>query len=235
MTKPMPTGCIKQQNSPPSWLEFNLLIETFSLDDKIGHLFLVDIEFDEKNATEKQFLYNEIFPPVIEKDKTIEANERSIYQLLELYSETFDGKPRSYRCTKKSHATMFPKNFIPLYLEDLCFLIKRAGWIVTKIYSHFTFEQDAFKKDFVLKNQKSRQNAKNSIEKDFWKLMNNANFGNDCRNNANNTKFEPIIDEINEISYIKKYYNLFDQKVSNFIKSEILEKEIEDNYNNEMS
>ena len=93
MTKPMPTGCIKQQNSPPSWLEFNLLIETFSLDDKIGHLFLVDIEFDEKNATEKQFLYNEIFPPVIEKDKTIEANERSIYQLLELYSETFDGKP----------------------------------------------------------------------------------------------------------------------------------------------
>ena len=65
--------------------------------------------------------------------------------------------------------------------------------------------------------------------------MNNANFGNDCRNNANNTKFEPIIDEINEISYIKKYYNLFDQKVSNFIKSEILEKEIEDNYNNEMS
>ena len=57
--------------------------------------------------------------------------------------------------------------------------------------------------------------------------MSNANFGNDCRNNANNTKFEPIIDEINEISYIKKYYNLFDQKVSNFIKSEILEKEIE--------
>ena len=60
--------------------------------------------------------------------------------------------------------------------------------------------------------------------------MNNANFGNDCRNNANNTKFEPIIDEINEISYIKKY-NLFDSKISNFVKSEILENEIEENYN----
>ena len=234
MTKPMPTGCIKQ-NLPPTWLKFNTLLETHNVDDKIGHLFIVDIEFDEKNATEKQFLYNEIFPPIIEKNKTIEANERSIYQLLELYSETFDNKPRSYRCTSKSHATLFPKKFIPIYLEDLSFLIKRAGWIVTKIYSHFTFEQDSFKKDFVLKNQKSRQNAKNNIEKDFWKLMNNANFGNDCRNNANNTKFEPIIDEINEISYIKRYYNLFDSKISNFVNSDNLKGEIEQNYISKIS
>ena len=65
--------------------------------------------------------------------------------------------------------------------------------------------------------------------------MNNANFGNDCRNNANNTKFEPLIDEINEISYIKKYYNLFDSKISNFVNSEILENEIEENYNRKIS
>ena len=38
--------------------------------------------------------------------------------------------------------------------------------------------------------------------------MNNANFGFDCRSNTNNTKFEPIIDEIGEITYIKKYYNV---------------------------
>ena len=31
--------------------------------------------------------------------------------------------------------------------------------------------------------------------------MNNVNFGCDCRDNA---KFEPIIDEISEIAYIKK-------------------------------
>ena len=32
-------------------------------------------------------------------------------------------------------------------------------------------------------NQVSRQNAKTKIEKDFYKLMNNSNFGNDCKNN----------------------------------------------------
>ena len=75
-------------------------------------------------------------------------------------------------------------------------------------------------------NQKFRQNAKNDIEKNFYKLMNNANFGFDCRNNANNLKFEPLIDEINEFTYIKKYYNLLDTKIEKFVSSEILEKNI---------
>ena len=50
-------------------------------------------------------------------------------------------------------------------------------WNVTKICLHYSFEQSHFKRDFVLMNQKSRQNTKNAIEKDFFKLMNNANFG----------------------------------------------------------
>ena len=61
--------------------------------------------------------------------------------------------------------------------------------------------------------------------------MNNTNFGYDWRNNANNGKFEPIIDEVNEITYIKKYYNLFDSKISNFVNSDVLEQEIEQNLN----
>ena len=225
MMKPMPIGCIREYNSP-SWLTFNLLPENVLLDDPIGHLFVVDIEFNQKNKTKKEFLYNEILPPIIEKQKVLDSNKRSVYELLELFDETTENKPKSFRCTAKSHATMFPKKFILLYLEDLRFLIKRAGWIVTKLYSHFTFEQDCFKKEFVLSNQKWRQNAKNDIENFFYKLMNNANFGFDCRNNANNTKFEPKIDEIGEITYIKKYYILFDSQGANFVKSYILEQNI---------
>ena len=234
MTRPMPTGCIKQNNSP-SWLKFNLLLEKVSFEDSIGHLFIADIEFDEKNATEKQFMYNEIFPPIIEKEKILDTNERSLFQLLELFDTSSEGKPKSYRCTAKSHATMFPKKCIPLYIEDLRFLIKRAGWIVTKLYSHFTFEQDAFKKDFVLMNQRSRQNAKNDIEKNFYKLMNNSNFGFDCRNNANNLKFEPLIKEIEELTYIRKYHNLFDEKVKRFVSSSILEQNINQEFDQSVS
>ena len=104
-----------------------------------------------------------------------------------------------------------------------------------QIYSRFTFEQDCFKIEFLLSNQKSRQNAKNDIKKNFYKLINNANFGFVCRNNANNTKFEPIIDEIGEITYIKKYYNLFDSQVANFVKSDVLEQNINKEYEQKMA
>ena len=135
-------------------------------------------------------------------------------------------KPMPTGCIKE-YPTLYPNIFIPLYLEDLEFLTTRCCQKVTKTYSHYSFEQSRFKRDFVLMNQKSIQNAKNATEKDFFKLMNNDYFGYDCRNNLNNAKFEPIIDEINEISYIKRYCNLFDSKFSNFVNSGILERQIE--------
>ena len=110
-TKPMPTGCIKE-HKPPSWLKFNLLHETVDLDDEIGHPFVVDIKFHKKRATEREYMRSEILTLIIEKQKILEANERSVYQLLELFDKTTNDKPKSYRCTKKSQATMFPKKFI---------------------------------------------------------------------------------------------------------------------------
>ena len=53
MTKPMPTGCIKEKELL-SWLDFHILLETVDLDDSVGQIFIVDIFFDEKNATKKQ-------------------------------------------------------------------------------------------------------------------------------------------------------------------------------------
>ena len=84
-------------------------------------------------------------------------------------------------------------------------------------------------------NQKFRQNSKTAIEKDFYKLLNNANFGYDCKNNLDSCKFEPICDEINEIAYIRSFHkSFFDKEVSPFINSAILEKEIQRRFNDEM-
>ena len=58
-------------------------------------------------------------------------------------------------------------------------------------------------------NQKSRQVATSSVKKDFYKLLNNSNFGIDCRNNINNYFLESIYDDFSEISYIKNYTTMF--------------------------
>ena len=126
MTKPLPTGCIKEKEVM-SYKKFDLLLETVDLDDKTGHLFVVDIHFHHKNATSRQLSYNEIFPPIIEKHKIIDASERFVYQLIEQFSQSDNGIPRTYRCSRKAHATLFAKYFQPPYLEHIKFLTERAG------------------------------------------------------------------------------------------------------------
>ena len=121
-----------------------------------------------------------------------------------------------------------------MYLEDLVFCIKRAGWKVKKIHSHLTFEQKRFKQKFILMNQKSRQQSKNNVEKCFYKLMKNSNFGYDCRNNLDNCKSVPIFDEYKELTHIHRY-NIFNQKVSQFVTSELLRADIEEKFNDKLS
>ena len=142
--------------------------------------------------------------------------------MLDNYKESKNG-PSSYRVTAKAHSTMLPKKCFPLYLEDLAFAIKRGSWVVTKIHAHLTFDQSPFKKNFILMNQKSRQESKTNTEKDFFKLMNNSNFGSDCRNNMDNNDFVPIFDEINEIYSLQKYYSLMDPKINNFVSGKLIE------------
>ena len=59
--------------------EFELILQGISDIDKTGHLFLVDIEFNKKNATEKQTFFNEIYTPIFEKKKVLSVNERSAF------------------------------------------------------------------------------------------------------------------------------------------------------------
>ena len=195
-------------------------MESVSLEDRISHLYIVDIELDTKNASEKILAYNEIYPPIIEKQKVIDPCERSTYQLLEQFVMGEKG-PSSYKKSAKAHANLFKKLFLPMHLEDLAFCIKRAVWKVTKIHAHLTFEQSRFKRDFILMNQKLRQLSKNDVEKDFLKPMNNSNFRYDCRNNLDNCKFNPIFDELGEITYVNCYHNIFDEKVSRFVSTNL--------------
>ena len=94
MTKPLPNGCIKA-DPDISLKKLNDLIRTLDINLPFGHLYVVDIEFDHKNATKNQITYNGIYPPIIEIQKILDPCERSIYQLLEQYLRTNKAKPKS--------------------------------------------------------------------------------------------------------------------------------------------
>ena len=83
-------------------------------------------------------------------------------------------------------------------------------------------------------NQKSRQESKSSMEKDFYNLTNNSNFGSDCRNNLDNCDFVPIFDEIGEIQSLQRYYNLADPKIEKFVSTKLIEEDVEQKYNQQV-
>ena len=64
--------------------------------------------------------------------------------------------------------------------------------------------------------------------------MNNSSFGYDCRNNIDNCKFVSIFDEYKEITFINRYHNIFDEKVSKFITSDLLKSQLEEQYNDKL-
>ena len=103
MTKPLPIGCIKD-NDDISWGTVNFLLVSF--EDTIGHLYIVDTEFDVKNAAEREFAYNEIYPPIIEKQRINDPCERSVFQLLEQFIRGEKNAPKAYRSTAKAHANL---------------------------------------------------------------------------------------------------------------------------------
>ena len=92
-----------------------------------------------------------------------------------------------------------------------------------------------FKKEFVISNQVARQNAKTPKEKNFYKLMNNANFGYDCRNNFKNRYFTPVVDEIEEMAYIRKHQNVCDSDIINYFSPDHLRMQINEDFDNKIA
>ena len=84
-------------------------------------------------------------------------------------------------------------------------------------------------------NQKSRQKSKNDVEKDFFKLMNSSNFEYGCRNNIDNCKFVPIYDEMNEITFVSRYHDIFDQEVKSLVTPDLLKQKPEEEFNEKLT
>ena len=107
MTKPLPYSVIKKKKVLPTPEELEQILANVTLNDKLGHLFVVDIVFDKVN--EKTLLFNELYPPIFEKDKKIEPYKRSCAQIMCVMEIKSKGKMSTLQHTSKTHATFFSK------------------------------------------------------------------------------------------------------------------------------
>ena len=77
---------------------------TVDLDDKTGYLFAVNIEIDKAKVDAKSLTYKKLYTLIFERDKVLDATERSIYQLSEDLRKGSDGN----YCLRNT-----PKNLMP--------------------------------------------------------------------------------------------------------------------------
>ena len=95
-------------------MEFNQIFDRISLKDKIGHLFIVDMKFHNKNP--KTLLFHEIYPPVFEENKKKNPYKRFCLQLLSVIIRNEEkDTANSFSYSSKTRSTLEEKKFIPLY------------------------------------------------------------------------------------------------------------------------
>ena len=173
MTKPLPVGVIKKKDGVPTLQELEQILAGVKPTDEFGHMFIVDLMFV-GGENLKILLYNELYPPFFEKDKTMESFECSCVQVMALRRINNQGKLFSIKQNSKTRSTLRDKTFFGVYTKELYHATTQLGWSVTCILAHYTFRQEMFKKDFVVKNQNARKGASSEVDKNFYKLMNNS-------------------------------------------------------------
>ena len=133
-------------------------LKNFDPNAKIGEVFVVDIQVDVYDDPRKR-LYNKIYPCIVQPKSKVLPNRRSVYQLLSNMRSGKRGNILSFKATEKTHARLDPKKRFSMFIEHMHFLTERVWWGVTKVYAHYSFEQGPFKKEYILGNQRARQEA----------------------------------------------------------------------------
>ena len=83
-------------------------------------------------------------------------------------------------------------------------------------------------------NQVSRQNPQTDVENDFYKLLAMQISVTIVAIMLIIVILQPVYDEIEELSFAKRHQNVFDQKIGEFVSTEILERQIEEEFLNKL-
>ena len=92
---------------------------------------------------------------------------------------------------KKLILDLLPKKNYKVYYKNLEYYLK-LGAKVTKVHGILTFDEKPFLIEYIDLNIELRKNSKNDLEKDLFKLMNNAIFGKSMENVLNRSNVKLI-------------------------------------------
>ena len=123
--------------------------------------------------------------PLAPEIKSINENMLSEYQ-----KYLNDKLIIKYNATdKKLILDLLPKKNYKVYYRILEYYLK-LGVKVTKLHRILIFDEKPFLKEYIDLNTELRKNSKNDLEKDLFKLMNNAIFGKSMENGLNRSNIK---------------------------------------------
>ena len=165
MSQYLPTGGFK-------WLDVNdfILLDDYTDTSDKGLILEVDLEY----PPELHDLHND-YPLAPEKVK-VERDMLSAYCV-----KIADKFNMSSGLVEKLIPTLGDKEKYVLHYRNLQLYLD-LGMKLKKVHRVLEFDQSPWLKEYIDFNTVKRTNAKNSFEKDFFKLMNNSVFGKTMEN-----------------------------------------------------
>ena len=186
MSQYLPTGGFE-------WLtEEEVDLSKYNDKSEKGLILEVDLEYPE----ELHDLHND-YPLAPEK---IKVTEGMLSPYCREIAEKFELK---VGMVEKLVPTLFNKERYVLHYHNLQ-LYMSLGLKLTKIHRALKFNQSPWLKDYIDFNTKKRAEAKNSFEKDFFKLMNNSVFGKTMENLRKRQDIKLVTDEEDLLRWASK-------------------------------
>ena len=191
MCKRLPTGNFKWLNNlPETSEEIESFLNKYTEDSDRGIILEVDLEYPK----ELHDLHNE-YPCAPEK-MIITDDMLSDYarKIKEEHSVSSGKVPKLVTTLNDKEKYVSHYRNLQLYLS--------LGIRIKKIHRVLEFNQSEWLKEYIDFNTEMRKNAKNSFEKDFFKLMNNSVFGKTMENLRKRVNIELVTNEkrLNKLS-----------------------------------
>ena len=184
-------------------------------DSESGYSLEVDLKYPDDIKQKTKYF------PFCPENKKINPNK---------YNEYMKSiKPENYTKSKKLICDWTDKEKYLIHYRMLKFYV-RHGMIVGKNHEIITYKQSRWLEKYISFNTQKRNKAKNDLEKDFFKLLNNAAFGKFLENVRNRLGLELIkkgeikknIKQQSKLTFkgIQKSYENFDSYT--FTKNEVV-------------